>query len=228
MPGKKIAGIDFDVSLCFFLFAISTYFQISATNHDKKIIRSVLTFVFSILASIDDTFNKIEPIFSQIAEKLGPHPQTRVDSVLVLPNEDALDVYTRLASNTPLPGMPFVLLSLPFISFPCLFLFLLHYFINNLKLPTLLEGMEAVVGCLTLSSPLLFLFIFIILMANSIFLFSKVPTSPDWLWSPFQDPAMVVMTEKLDFVVRLLSCLTSRPPNLPYPTGNSGELYIVR
>eukprot|EP00026_Physarum_polycephalum_P000029 Phypoly_transcript_00029.p1 GENE.Phypoly_transcript_00029~~Phypoly_transcript_00029.p1 ORF type:complete len:2984 (-),score=506.25 Phypoly_transcript_00029:303-8192(-) len=100
----------------------------------------------SVLANIDDTFTKIEPIFAQIAEKLGPHPQTVVDSLLMLPNEDALDVYTRLTSSSPLP----------------------------------------------------------------------VPTSPDWLWGPFQDPTMVVMTEKLDFLVRLLSCLTARPPNLPF------------
>jgi hypothetical protein len=57
------------------------------------------------LATIDETFTEIEPIFAQVAETLGAHPQTHVESVLVLPNEDALDVYTRLATNSPLQGI---------------------------------------------------------------------------------------------------------------------------
>ena len=47
----------------------------------------------SMLVNIDEMFSEMEPIFAQIAENLGAHPQTLVDSVLVLPNEDALDVY---------------------------------------------------------------------------------------------------------------------------------------
>ena len=56
----------------------------------------------SMLANIDEMFSGIEPIFAQIAEKLGAHPQTLVDSVLVLPNEDALDVYLYLPICTSL------------------------------------------------------------------------------------------------------------------------------
>ena len=46
-----------------------------------------------------------------------------------------------------------------------------------------------------------------------------MPPVPDWLWEPFKDPRMVVLKEKIDFVARLLACLTGRPPNIPYPEG---------